>query len=416
VFTPYPVPAPGTVSLILPGDFDGDRVGDLAVVTNAAASSSSPSADTLSVIFGSPFGAPSAPKEVGEFHKITEIARGSAPAGALNVLDGADELGALAEMEDGAVAFAIVFGRGDRRLRSPYDLAVASFNEGILTAFAPLRIVPADIDGDGVTDLASVGQNINDPSKFRIWANPMQGEASLRLKARFYSDDLNQGFDWTHVLMGAVDLDGVPGDELAFLGPRMDGSGYQYSIARSVPAPDPSMGPPMTYTLSTPTKLAQTFTRSEQELTDPSMHNGRMRIADLDGDGKNDVIALGQEGKIGAVFVFFNDSSGDLGAAVGVNGAERLDVRDFALTATGADGKPHLVLLTTTGVYAVTTHDRELAASATPALSMSAGTPTSPSLMSAGDIDGDGVPDLALGGPLGYEIHLGISANPLDFH
>jgi hypothetical protein len=40
--------------------------------------------------------------------------------------------------------------------------------------------------------------------------------------------------------------------------------------------------------------------------------------------------------------------------------------------------------------------------------------PSSPTLISAGDMNGDGVADLALGGPAGLEIHLGVSANPKD--
>jgi hypothetical protein len=413
VFTPFPITVPGDVALLLPGDFDGDQVGDLALVTNAPAASSGPAVDTLSVIYGSPFGAPAGLKEIGEFHHINQLARGRAPAGEVNVVDGADDLGAIAQLEDGSLAFALILGRGDRRLRSPYDLAIPDVMQRSVTGFAPIRIVPADVDGDGVTDLVSLGQNVDDLSDFRIWATPMQGEASIRTSDCTHSDTLKPSFDWGHVLMGALDLDGQPGDELVFLGPQSDGSGHQYAIAHSAPAAMGGMG--LTYSLGTPTKVAQTFTRSEQPLTDPSMHNGRMRIADIDQDGKNDVIALGQQGKNGTLVVFFNDGSGDLGTAVTVNNSDKLDIRDFAMTGTPADRKMRMVLLTTTGVYVVTAHGRELTAATTPALPMSAGTPTSPSLISTGDIDGDGLPDLALGGPLGYEVHLGISTNPFDF-
>jgi hypothetical protein len=277
-----------------------------------------------------------------------------------------------------------------------------------------VRIVPADIDGDGVRDLVSLGQNVDDPMDFRLWGIPMQGEASVRLAKSSTSGTLKQGFDWNHVLIGALDLDGMPGDELALLGPRLGSSGYQSAIAHASIPTDPNEGKSLTYTVGAPSQISQAFTRTEQPLTDPTMHNGRMRIADVDADGNDDVVALGQTGKNGTLVVFFNDKQGELGTPTSVNGAEKLDVRDFALAGTAADGKPRIVVLTTTGIYIVTVRGRELTVGSTPALSMSAGAPTSPSLISAGDIDGDGVLDLALGGPLGFEVHLGISANPLD--
>ena len=410
-FTPFVVRTPGTVSLLGAGDFDGDRINDVAVVTTAIASNSTTPSDTLSVAFGSPSGAPAEPKDIGEFHGILELATARAVGGPRNVVDGADELGALAEGSDGSLAFAIIFGRSDRDLRAPYDLARASINEGDVTAYAPVRILPADVDGDGVTDLASLGERIDETSEFRIWANPMQGEASIRIGDSTFSDPLMQGFDWHYVLMGAVDLDGMPGDELVVLGPRADGSGYQSAVAS---ASLPMNGAGRTYAVGTPSNVDLAFTRSELPLPDALSHNGRLRIADVDGDGRKDVVALGQDDENGALVVFFNDGHGALGSPTRVAGADKLDVRDFAVSKAPGDEKPELVLLTTTGVYVVNAHGRDLAVGGAPALSMTAGTPTSPSLITAGDVDGDGVPDLVLAGPLGFEVHLGISANPLD--
>jgi hypothetical protein len=213
--------------------------------------------------------------------------------------------------------------------------------------------------------------------------------------------------------VGALDLDGMPGDELAVLGPRSDGRGYQAVVASSsILTGDTGR----TYAVGQPMMVDRSFTRSEVLLADASVHNGRMRIADVDGDGKKDVIALGQTGNIGSVVVFFNDEKGDLGIPVPVNGGDKLDVRDFAVANAPGDDKARLVLLTTTGVFVVGAHQRELSVGSTPALAMTAGTRTSPYLIAAGDIDGDGVPDLVLGGTLSFEIHLGISDNPLDAH
>ncbi|HVW26408.1 MAG TPA: VCBS repeat-containing protein, partial [Polyangiaceae bacterium] len=414
VFTPFTVSVPGNVTRLLSGDFDGDRIGDVAFVTTGDDSGGGTTSDTLSVLFGAPYGVPDAPKDIGEFHRITELAVGHAPAGPKNVVDGADELGALAQEEDGTLAFAIIFGRSDRKLRAPYDLTIAKINEADVVAFGPLRLVPADIDGDGALDLVSLGQNIDDDSEFRLWANPMGDQASIRTQDTTYSDPLKQGFDWSHVLIGALDLDGTPGDELAILGPRADGSGYQSAVASSSILMNDMNGAGRTYSVASPVMVDRAFTRSEQPLADASVHNGRLRIADVDGDGKKDVVALGQLGNNGSLVVFFNDGKGDLGAPAAVNGADELDVRDFAVASAPGDEKARVVLLTATGVFVVGERGRSLSVGSTPALSMTGGAVTSPSLIAAGDVDGDGVPDLAIGGALGFEIHLGISGNPLD--
>jgi hypothetical protein len=412
--TAFPLATRGNVTVLGAGDFDGDRVGDLAVVTTTMASPSTTSGseaptDTLSVVFGSPYGSPMAPKDIGQFHRIEQLATARVASGDPEVLDAADELGALAEDEDGIRAFAIIFGAGNRDLRSPYDLTRTSIDDADVTAYGPFRIVTGDVDGDGAPDVITLGQSIDDTTDNRIFANPMRGAASIELGKSTFSDSMGALFDWEHVLAAALDLDGTPGDEVVIVGPSADGSGHRYAIARATTV----MGS-ATYSLGAPTPLGMTFRRTETALADPSQRNGRLRVADVDGDGARDLVALGQKGDRGALVVYFTEGDGGLGAATSPAGMEQLDVRDFAVVQAPGDGKPRLALLTTTGIYVVTARGRELTVGAAPALSMTANAPTSPGLITAGDVDGDGVPDLALGGPLGFEVHLGISANVAD--
>jgi len=414
VFTGIPVETRGNVTLLGAGDFDGDHVGDLAAVTTAtntdAATSSGATSDTLSVLFGSAVGAPAAPREIGEFVHVEQLATARVTSGVPEVLDAADELGALAKADDGTLAFAIIFGQGNRDLRCPYDLARTNLSEADVKGYAPLRITTGDVDGDGTLDVVSLGQRIDDQSDDRIWANPMRGNASIRLGDSTFSGALAGAFDWEHVLFGAVDLDGAPGDEVVVLGPRADGSGSLSAVAHAASI----AGGPRTYAMANPVDAELTFTRTEKLLSDPTARNGRLRVDDLDGDGARDVVALGQRSGRGEVVVYFNDSSGTLGQATTISDAGTLDVLDFALLRAPGDTKPRILMLTTTGVFLVTARGRALTVGGAPALSMTAGTPTSPRLIATGDVDGDGVQDLALGGPLGFEVHLGLSVNAAD--
>ena len=54
--------------------------------------------------------------------------------------------------------------------------------------------------------------------------------------SRTFSTALDPSFDWRGVLMEAVDLDGVAGDEVVVLGPRRAASGHQSAVARAVRA------------------------------------------------------------------------------------------------------------------------------------------------------------------------------------
>jgi hypothetical protein len=241
----------------------------------------------------------------------------------------------------------------------------------------------------------------------RFWATPMKGEASISLGTSAFSAPLEAGFDWEHVLFGAVDLDGMPGDELVVLGPRSGASGYQSAIARATRS---GMSGP-TYKMEKPVALEGVYWRSETALPDPFKFNGRLRTADVDGDGATDVLVLRQRGERGELTVYFNDLSGNLGSPTVIANGEKLDVRDFAIVPVPGSPKSKLVILARAGVYMVTALDRELTAGDTPALIVA---PSTPTLISAGDMNGDGVPDLALAGPAGLELHLGVSTNPKD--
>lgn len=420
-FTAFPIETRGNTTMLSAGDFDGDRVRDLAAVTATAARAATSTTaktepfDTLNVVFGAAYGVRNAPKSIGQFHHIEFVANARVGGGALSVVDGADDLGALAQDEEGTLAFAVVLGQGNRDLRAPYGLTRTELSEKGVAGYSPARLAVGDADGDGHPDVMSLAVQVHalvdgvpsQQAEQRFWATPMKGEASISLGQSAFSAPLDVGFDWEHVLFGAIDLDGKPGDELVVLGPRSGASGYQSAIAHATRS---GMSGP-TYALAKPVALDGVFSRSETALPVPDKVNGRLRTADIDGDGAKDVLVLRQRGERGELVVYFNDLSGNLGSPTVLTNGEKLDVRDFAIVPVPGSPKSKPVILARAGVYTVTVRDRELTAGDTPALIVA---PSTPTLISAGDMNGDGVPDVALAGPAGMEVHLGVSANPKD--
>jgi hypothetical protein len=409
--TAYPVTTRGSTTTLCAGDFDGDRITDIALVTNTRTSDADDSPDTLSVVFGAAFGSPSAPKDIGEFHRVNQVAKGRVTSGAPSVLDGADDIGALAQDQDGTLAYAVAIGKGDRDLRAPYGFTNTNLAAEVVLGYAPTRLATADVNGDSFPDVIAIADRIDQRSEFRLWSNPMASGAEIQQGQSAPSDILDSSFDWNHVLFGAADLDGVKGDEVVVLGPRSDGTGYQSTIAKASPANSDGTGPLKYRLLGTPTLTDEVFTRAEIG-RDPSAFNGRLRTADLDHDGAVDVLALGQRNGKGELLVYFNGKTGALGTPVRVGNAATLDVKDFDVVQADGDPELEVVLLTTTGVYLVDPHGRSLAVAEAPVLT--SGVSADLNIIAAGDVDGDGIPDLALAGPGGFDIHLGLSTNPKD--
>jgi hypothetical protein len=142
--------------------------------------------------------------------------------------------------------------------------------------------------------------------------------------------------------------------------------------------------------------------------------NPPMCIADIDGDGSLDLVTLASDGAgAGQVVVFWGEASasppfsGDRLARVQHGGATLQGVTSLACTDADGDGAADIVVLTQKGMFMVDgAKGRALGATELQDPETETALPGGYSIAS-GDIDGDGLSDLAVAGATGIVVYLG---------
>lgn len=377
---PFTITTDRPVEHLAVGDFDGDFYGDLAFVQR----STSPDAlEEVSVAYGDPSGAPSAPVTVARLQDVRQISpflAGSENAAThmalLYGLDGDDG-------ERGS-ALALITASTDRALSSAIELSTFS-EDGSLSTASAIAISMGAFLQPGQTDVAALalGPSPDDTFRFELWLVPdiaARRGNTVRLGWGFTGiSPLSPRDDMILDLSAALapgDLDGDGVDELLLSAPDDSGEGCVLSSTRIAPAAANRL------------QIA-----SQVTLDEPCRRAVQLSAVDLDADGNQDVLLLLGAEEARKLLVLWGDGSGELSSErMSTLTPADAQVQAFATFRTQADAPLELA-------YTTEGEARLLRAGKDPrgfddagqlvALEQGSG-------ITGADIDGDGVTDLVV--------------------
>lgn len=285
------------------GDFDGDLVLDLAFSEGGSPFGLGTSAapDVLAVLFGRPAGAPDPLQRLGELGRILEIGSARVVGG-----DAVDDVGAI--FDDGEVAnLALLSGSTNRLLQSPFGLVLfrGTGPDATRIDYQPLQIAAGRFGGSANEDLAIVARDVKVPAgpgapadAYRLWLIATSGDAKLESKVE---DEAPAGdLDLAVAGVVAVDLDAAEPaeavDELVLT------AGSKLAIARV------SGG---ALAIGEVVEVDDFSFRRPPEPGEP--HSFRPTAGDLDGDGDADIVTFSA---LGDIVILWNEGTGTIDPSV----------------------------------------------------------------------------------------------------
>jgi hypothetical protein len=323
-------------------DFDGDGRSDLAgVVVNAnQVAVLRNNSQSGSIYFGSPdtFATGASP-----FYIATADFNGDGKPDIVVSNQGSDSLAVLQNSGvPGTISFAAKFG--------------------LATYSSPRNLATADLDGDGMADIVTIDGG--DSVALFLNTTPVYGAMSFRARL-----DLGAGAGPVGIALGDLDGDGRPDMVVC------DSLTNQFLVFRNTSVPGAiSFAAPATYPAGAgPAGVA---------------------IADLDGDGKPEVIISHSGGNL---FAFRNTSSlSAISFASPVTFNTGSGVSAISISDVNGDGKPDITLAGGSSNGALVLQNKSTSGGIVfaPFVLFPAG--GSPAGIVAGDFDGDGRPDMAL--------------------
>lgn len=367
-----PLVAPGEVTLVRTGDFDGNGVGDLALVTSPFDVSG---ADEIHVVYGRRNESPKPPAYMGFVGTVVALDVAQAPLPGSQ--DTIDDLFVVSERTSGR-GVALVIGSTSQRMIAPLIPTAGNLEFNLVES-----IVAVPLDGDDTDDVISLLTTFGQDSaraSMRIYTSDGAGTLTERTPVGGVPLD-SQAFDLRGALWAAIPAQGATPATVV----GVDVLGRAVAVTASCGGG--------TCTLPSPMSLL-----TGAEVGEPTA----LHTADLDGDGDLDVVAtfraVGPEP--GGALVWHRDGA-SFGAAQVLSPPSGAAFADVAAVDLDLDGSRELMLLvrgegdaagvflstrTAAGTYGAPTRDPRFDGE-------SAGQGIT---IHGGDLTGDGLADVAI--------------------
>jgi hypothetical protein len=412
------------------GDFDGDLVDDLGFAEDGR----EVAPDAVAVVFGARHGGFSAPVKMGELDVIMQLVP-ARMANAPSNFDGIFDLLVLSRTGPGT-ALAVLLGDSSRRMVSPFMLAEGP-EAGPGNVHVPVRALVGDFDRDGIRDLLAVavafgaGSGDGDPglsgrAQPSAWFLPGQGGGRIDTgRVGFTALDSYAGFNflcstWESMSLGPMGAGPSTGaSEIVGVDDGGVCGGY---AGESLAAPELLV---VDVTLGAGGQPA--FEPHHAQIDAALSSPGSVSAADLDGDGDLDPIVLfrgqhrtssGEDGPIpgAGVAILWNDDGVPRSSQISIiEPPDTSTLGGVAAIFLDEDDHRDLVIITDYLIYQVL-YDPEL------------GTfrPAEPlfvdlgiqifgegGLLGVGDMNGDGLEDIAVVRGSTVTVLLAVPAAPL---
>lgn len=413
------------VSGFATGDFDGNLIGDVAVSETVTLADGSKE-DVLSVLFGRVGGPLEPPVELGRFEKIRQIEAGNVTT-LTGELDSVSDIGVFASSGDAPTA-ALFVGDTQRRIESAFSITHAPNTPDEAYAFA-VRVASGNFDGVAPNDDLAI---LSTPpaeiplvdGETRLWLTPASGDAAFSLATSRESAAIeNDTLARCGMMFASLDLGGDELDELVLLGfSAQEVPKGNVLVAHSVAQDgahhfeiDPVVEVPEAY-IGRVGVLACGISDEGGESAEDLPLDGQLQVVDVDGDGHEDILSLATEiapppefSLVPRLMFFQNHYDGQLDIAgrvtLEVEGAkEDARLRSFVAMQLDGDPEPELVIVLGEKLYKgeIDLAQRRVV-NVTPLEGLPRGT-----LLSTGDLNGDGVEDLVIAGSSGVNLARGI--------
>lgn len=370
---PFTIPTTGQVSQLAVGDFDGDRVNDLAIA-EVPADTSLP--NDVSIAWGQADAQPLTPARVGQFATVTQTVALPRPFTTLS------DLAVVGHPASNASTTLVseLLANGGRQPIAPYFLTQVGVADD-----AAIAIAAAPFLGTSHVDIAAVGYAAaSNGLAFHYWIAPATGQAQFA--APVSSGTLPSGFQ-PYITVGDAQRD----EALTAWG-KLTPTGAPMFVTA---APNAS--------ITTAAFLPAQATPGTTPSIDPGSilpfdvdvsPEGQLEFRDVDLDGAEDAVLLtGANVGTRALYVAWNDGKGNFAPTRALQVDTGKDTPEgFAFVTADTSGVPRIAYVTRHSLVLATvdTKGRSISSRTTLFATVSA------TGVAAGDFDGDGVQDLAV--------------------